>query len=118
MSELVEGLRKLKIGALIILLSLVFIIPLSKITEFIEFSFFIELIIGLTEIAIGLIGVIYFLNATEHLKKADAKYKIGEVGIIIGLVGFLISLLINSLIGNLLGFSRNNTFQHNVDSNE
>lgn len=114
MSELVNGLRDLRVGAMLNLISVILVLA-SVIFLFATIGGFPNLkdpsaFIGLMAIAgtyvtilivaaiIGLVGFVFYFKATGHLKRYDPDYGIGRIGMVLQIVGLILMLASFGLI--------------------
>jgi uncharacterized membrane protein len=112
MNELIEGLKNLRNGALLTLLSqmlmllaivfeviigFMFISSYKSLIAFLKSSTVIPLVIVIPFVVsaiLGLIGFILFFIATGYLKRYDPDYGIGRLGMIFQLIGVVLMLII------------------------
>ncbi len=103
--ELVEGMNKLKTGALINLLSVVLML-IGIITAVATFGFMpienprnligmlaiagLFIILVIIALVLGIVGFIMYFKATGHLKRYDEKYGIGRTGMVLQIIGLLL----------------------------
>ncbi len=90
-TDIAEGLRRLKTGALLIFLSQA-LLTISSIIVIVGLVFRKAVTVPfaitiLLSTILGLVGLIQFFIATVHLKRANPNYVIGSVGLAIQLVG-------------------------------
>ncbi|WP_456328303.1 hypothetical protein [Archaeoglobus sp.] len=90
-TDIAEGLRRLKTGALLTFLSQA-LLTISSIIVIVGLVFRKAVTVPfaitiLLSTILGLVGLIQFFIATVHLKRANPNYVIGSVGLAIQLVG-------------------------------